>query len=173
MPIKISNGDIFQSTALVLVNPVNCHGPMGAGLAKQFSKKFPGLERDYRLAITGMKKSGHPMIPGDIYWWRTVGYPTRYIANLATKDHWKDSSRLNWVVEGMRNLVHACKVYRARPSEYSLALPPLGCGLGGLKWSGEEGVKKVITHFSREILSIVGEDALIEIYEPGTSLGVK
>jgi len=117
-------GDLFESQAQTLVNTVNCVGVMGKGVAEQFKKRFPTMFEDYK-SRTDRKtvRLGEP-------------YPYRdssgvQIVNFPTKDHWRSPSRLADIERGLDYLA-------AHISEWgiiSIALPPLGCGNGGLEWS--------------------------------------
>ena len=115
--ITIKHGSIFDSTADVLVCPVNCVGVMGKGLALEFKKRFPRECDFYAYAC----KAGI-LIPGGCY---EVG---RAIF-AATKDHWSNPSKLEWA--------NNCLACIADEGEYrkSIAIPQLGCGCGGLDWA--------------------------------------
>ena len=100
--IQSASGDIFALPAHTIVNPVNCVGVMGRGLALQFKRRHP-----------------------DAY---------RAIAHFPTKRHWRDPSRLDDIRTGLDDLAAAI----ARRAIPSIAIPPLGCGLGGLPWQDVE-----------------------------------
>ena len=131
----IERGDIFASPCRVLVNPVNCVGVSGKGLAKEFKKRFPlsvkAYEKDIRDASTDRSLASS-------LW---LGSPTEYeieehgklIMFFATKCHWKDKSKLQDIDDGLSELAaNACD----DPGRYpSVAFPALGCGLGQLAWS--------------------------------------
>ena len=125
------NKDIFNSNAQVIINPVNCVGAMGKGLALAFKKKFPSINVAYqRDCALGIYKPGscHLYYAGNGLW----------VANIASKDHWKNPSKKEWVVEGIKNLVkelHARESFSANGNHFhSIAVPRIGCGLGGLNW---------------------------------------
>jgi O-acetyl-ADP-ribose deacetylase (regulator of RNase III) len=116
-------GDLFQSSAQTLVNTVNCVGVMGKGVALGFRQRFPDMYREYvDLCERGEVKLGRP------YLWRSVVPP--WILNFPTKDHWRENSSLEAIVAGLEYLEEH---YRDWGIE-SLAVPPLGSGLGGLDW---------------------------------------
>lgn len=119
--------DLFQSKAQVWVNPVNCVGVMGAGVAKKFASKFPDVLNYYRH-VCNVQKS---MQPGFIITMRHDAPPPSWVVCLATKDHWKNPSKLTWIADGLDNLASWCKEEQIS----SLAIPAIGCGLGGLDWS--------------------------------------
>ncbi|MCX7909190.1 MAG: macro domain-containing protein [Ignavibacteria bacterium] len=119
--ISFVEGDIFQSKMQTLVNPVNCRGVMGAGLALLFKKKFPKMFEDYVNACkSGKLKVGRPIL------WKGE----RWILNFPTKDDWRQPSKLEWIEQG---LVYFVKNYH-RAGITSIAFPCLGCNLGGLLW---------------------------------------
>lgn len=117
-------GDLFASEAQTLVNTVNCVGVMGKGVALEFKKRFPRMVRDYEgRCARGEVKLGEPYLYAD--------ESGTHIVNFPTKDHWRSSSRLVDVERGLDHLA-------AHITEWgitSMALPPLGCGNGGLAWS--------------------------------------
>jgi O-acetyl-ADP-ribose deacetylase (regulator of RNase III) len=132
----IHGNDILASGAEALVNPVNCYGVMGKGLARQFDKKFPDNTKKYALACR--KKQ---LQPGGIFLFDRYPEPVadlfspppqnpRWIVNFATKDHWRGRSRIEWIASGLGNLVPLIRKNGIR----SVAVPALGCGFGGLDW---------------------------------------
>lgn len=129
MSIELGTGSIFDSEAEVLVNPVNCVGVMGAGLAKEFKKRFPEYYSEYVQACRdGRMRLGIPLLQKTDYIPWVISFPT--------KDHWRNSSKYRTIMQGMLRMVSL--VYPAPPGvklAHSVAIPALGCGLGGLKWS--------------------------------------
>ena len=116
-------GDLFKSDAQTLVNTVNCVGVMGKGIAETFKKRFPEMFEDYaRRCERGEVKLGEPYI------W-TSSSP--WVLNFPTKDHWRSVARLADIERGLDYLVQHYRHWGIR----SLAVPPLGCGHGGLDWS--------------------------------------
>lgn len=121
--ITCQQGDIFNSGAQALVNPVNCLGTMGKGLASQFKQRYPATEADYRrLCRRRLIRPGtvhiHPPEAG------------KTIISFPTKDDWRRPSKLEWIVDGLHDL--RAKAEAARLS--GVAIPALGAGLGGLPW---------------------------------------
>jgi uncharacterized protein YwgA/O-acetyl-ADP-ribose deacetylase (regulator of RNase III) len=122
--IRIREGDLFQSSAQTLVNTVNCVGVMGKGIALEFRSRFPVMYREYvQRCEHGEVKLGQP------YLYRDLTLP--WVINFPTKDHWRSVSRLDDIVDGLRHL----KDHVAEWGVESIAVPPLGCGNGGLEWS--------------------------------------
>lgn len=139
---EIVQGNIFDSTCQAITNTVNCVGVMGAGLALQFARKFP----DYVAAYKFMT-----LQPGDV-WYYTTTKERRNIISIATKDHWKNPSKLEWIDEALKQLNGLVE----RKKLKSIALPKLGCGLGGLDW---HAVYPKIKEFATK-----HPDLLIEVY---------
>ncbi len=125
MPLREVKGDLLISPVDVLVNPVNCVGVMGAGLAKQFREVYPEMFRSYQKACW----EGDVSI-GRMHVWPTGEFRPGYVVNFPTKNHWKDPSHISYVTRGLTALV---KTLAALPVQ-SVALPALGCGLGGLDY---------------------------------------
>jgi O-acetyl-ADP-ribose deacetylase (regulator of RNase III) len=125
--IKLQKGDILHSGAQALVNTVNCVGIMGRGIALQFKKAFPENFKFYDHACERGEVRLGSMLVYDTE--RLTG--PRYVINFPTKQHWKSSSRIEDIEMGLQSLV---KVVRNLGIN-SIAIPPLGCGLGGLNWS--------------------------------------
>lgn len=127
----VAGGDLFAAPAEVLVNPVNCVGIMGKGLAFAFRHRFPANFAAY-AAVCGrseLRPGGlvaHELTTTE----RMPGSPARWVVNLATKDHWRDPSQLAWVESGLR----ALRTWAEAQAVTSIALPALGAGLGGLPW---------------------------------------
>ena len=124
--IVAAHGDILQADAQALVNPVNCVGVMGRGLAAQFKRAYPANFRSYQAAC-----KRHEVLPGQMLIVET-GRATnpRWIVNFPTKRHWRGASRIEDVDAGLATLVDDVRRLRIA----SIAVPPLGCGLGGLEW---------------------------------------
>jgi uncharacterized protein YwgA/O-acetyl-ADP-ribose deacetylase (regulator of RNase III) len=121
--ITVHEGDIFKSRAQTLVNTVNCVGVMGKGIALGFRKRFPQMHDDYvRRCDRGEVRLGQP------YLYKQVEGP--WILNFPTKDHWRSVSRLADIETGLRYL----EGHYTEWGIESLAVPPLGSGLGGLEW---------------------------------------
>lgn len=124
--IKLTSGDILTANSEALVNTVNCVGVMGRGIALQFRKAYPANYKVYQAAC-----SRKDVQPGKILAFET-GLLTgpRWILNFPTKRHWKGNSLMADIDAGLVDLVDVIKRNRIK----SIAIPPLGCGLGGLKW---------------------------------------
>jgi O-acetyl-ADP-ribose deacetylase (regulator of RNase III) len=144
--IIYKTGNIFNSSAQVITNTVNCVGVMGKGLALAYKKKYPEMFNDYKVKCSeGLVNPGHP------YLWENEEVQ---ILNFPTKRHWKQASLVSDVEEG---LMYLASNY-SQMGISSVALPPLGCGLGGLIWAD---VKNLINKYLGSI-----EDLDVYVYEP-------
>lgn len=125
--IEYTSGDILKQDAEAIINTVNCVGVMGRGIALQFKKEFPDNFAAYAVAC----KNGEVQ-PGRMFVFATglLTHP-RFIINFPTKRHWRGKSRMEDIESGLQALVEVIHQYNIR----SVAIPPLGCGLGGLVWS--------------------------------------
>ena len=127
MTIQITHGDLLrQDDVDAIVNAVNCVGVMGKGIALQFKHKFPDNFKAYQSACkAGEVRIGRMFVHDN----GEVARP-RYIVNFPTKDHWRDSSRVEFIQSGLVDLVAQVKQLQIK----SIAIPALGCGNGGLNW---------------------------------------
>lgn len=124
--LEIATCNLLTSDADALVNAVNTVGVMGKGLALQFKRAFPDNFKDYAAAC----KAGDVVV-GEVFVHRTGMLQPRFILNVPTKRHWRQPSQLDDVRAGIRALFdRVCALGVA-----SVAVPRLGCGLGGLDWS--------------------------------------
>lgn len=124
--IEDARGNLLQADAEALVNTVNTVGYMGKGIALQFKQAFPENFRQYaRAAKKGEVKPGEMLVV-------PTGFITnpRYIVNFPTKRHWRGRSRIEDIEAGLEALVGVIRRLEIR----SVAIPPLGCGNGGLDW---------------------------------------
>lgn len=125
--IETTSGDILTADAEALVNTVNCVGIMGRGIALQFRKTFPDNFKAYEVVC----KRGE-LHPGHMFIFDTGNLTNpRYVINFPTKRHWKGKSRLADIESGLKALVADIR----RLGIHSIAIPPLGCGQGGLDWA--------------------------------------
>jgi O-acetyl-ADP-ribose deacetylase (regulator of RNase III) len=148
--IEITKGNLLEANAEALVNTVNCVGFMGKGIALQFKQAFPANFKAYEAACRADE-----VMPG-----RMLVYDNgrllnpRYIINFPTKRHWRGKSRIADIKSGLTALGEEVR----KLGLHSIALPPLGCGLGGLDW-GE--VRPLIEEAFREL-----PDVRVLLFEP-------
>jgi len=125
--IEIATGNLLEADADALVNTVNCIGFMGKGIALQFKQAFPDNNAAYERAC-----HAEVVQPGGMFIFETgsmIG--PKYIINFPTKRHWRGKSRIEDIECGLLALIDDVR----RLGIESIAVPPLGCGLGGLQWS--------------------------------------
>jgi O-acetyl-ADP-ribose deacetylase (regulator of RNase III) len=125
--IRYAQGNLLEASTEALVNTVNEVGVMGKGVARMFREAFPENAKEYEQAARrGEVRVGHVMVTRHE---SLVG--PKWIIHFPTKKHWRQPSQLQWVREGLGDLVGAIRRHGIR----SVALPPLGCGSGGLEWA--------------------------------------
>lgn len=125
--LEVVTGNLLEADAEALVNAVNTVGVMGKGIALQFKQAFPEMTREYERACqTGQ------VVPGEMLVYDCgAAFNPRYIVNFPTKRHWKAKSKIDDIRVGLSALVSEIQSRGIR----SIAIPPLGCGLGGLEWA--------------------------------------
>ena len=125
--IRYTQGNLFDDAAEALVNTVNEIGVMGKGIALMFRERFPENTRAYEQACQANEVHiGQMLVTRSQALWGP-----RWIINFPTKKHWRHPSKLEWIRQGLKDLVRVLRENGIR----SVALPPLGCGNGGLEWS--------------------------------------
>lgn len=136
--IIYKHGNLLDDDADALVNPVNCVGVMGKGLALQFSQRFPRYFEAYVESCAEGRT-----VPGEIWAYPSV-HPDPVLITFPTKNHWRDPSRIQWIQDGLVNL--RMRLTSGGPWSVDeirhIAVPKLGCGLGGLDW--ERHVKPLV-----------------------------
>ena len=127
--IEYVHGNIFDSDALVLVNPVNTVGVMGAGLALQFKKRYPLMYEQYKdMCKTKVLAIGSPKFCSGNQ------ESNKVILLFPTKQDWRDPSKIEYIEMGLKVLHDNAIKYDLLPD---FAFPKLGCGCGGLNWNTE------------------------------------
>ena len=126
--IQFSKGNLLEAQVDALVNTVNTEGVMGKGIALQFKQAFPDMFRAYTDACKSKQVRLGQM---DVYDRGGLVEGPRWIINFPTKGHWKSRSRLTDIESGLLDLTATIKRLGVR----SIAVPPLGCGYGGLDWA--------------------------------------
>lgn len=124
--IEYKKGNLLESEAEALVNAVNCVGVMGKGIALQFKKAFPDNFKAYKQAC-----ETNVVVPGKMFVVQTGSIDNpQYIINFPTKGHWRGKSKIEDIRSGLIDFVEIIRTYGIK----SVAIPPLGCGNGGLDW---------------------------------------
>jgi O-acetyl-ADP-ribose deacetylase (regulator of RNase III) len=124
--MELTKGNLLHPDTEAIVNAVNCVGVMGRGIAAQFKRRFPANFKAYEAACKRQE-----VVPGKMFifeTWRLTN--PRFIVNFPTKRHWRGSSRIEDIQSGLAALIADVK----RLGIQSIAVPRLGCGLGGLDW---------------------------------------
>jgi O-acetyl-ADP-ribose deacetylase (regulator of RNase III) len=148
--IKYTQGNLLQADVEALVNTVNTVGVMGKGIALMFKEQFPENFKAYQQACKDNQVRVGEMFLTE----RKDLLGPKWIINFPTKDHWRNPSKIEWIEQGLVDLV---KVIRANGIQ-SIAIPPLGSGNGGLKWPEV----KVLIEAAVEGLG----DVSVVVYEP-------
>jgi O-acetyl-ADP-ribose deacetylase (regulator of RNase III) len=126
MAITRGTGNLLTQDVDALVNTVNTQGIMGKGIALQFKKAWPAMFKSYEAAC----KRGEVTI-GHMHVWETASITgPRYIINFPTKRHWRARSKIADIESGLDSLTRVIRELGIT----SIAIPPLGCGNGGLDW---------------------------------------
>jgi O-acetyl-ADP-ribose deacetylase (regulator of RNase III) len=158
MTIKLTQGDLLkQDDVDAIINTVNCVGVMGKGIALQFKNKWPANFHDYANACkAGKVRPGHMMVhdSGGLL-------KPNYIINFPTKDHWRSPSTIAYIRDGLIDLVAQVQSLGI----HSIAIPPLGCGNGGLDW---EIVKPMIVTAFAAL-----PDVEVRLFEPSGTPAAK
>ncbi len=144
--VTLTSGNIFDSSADVLVNPVNKMGVAGKGLALQFKERFPGNHKAYRYWCDKPKEFSRKRL---YIYYRPLDEGMKYIANLATKDDWRNPSSYAIIEEGLTEL----KEWAQQTLVNSIAMPMLGCGCGGL--DPEAVMELIVDTFQNEEVEIL------------------
>ena len=125
--MEFTQGNILRADTEAIVNTVNCVGFMGRGIAAQFKRAYPANFKAYEAACKRKE-----VVPGRMFVFATgqLTHP-RFIVNFPTKRHWRGASRIEDIEAGLAALVEEVQQRGIK----SIAIPPLGCGLGGLDWN--------------------------------------
>jgi len=154
---KYITGNILTAETEALVNTVNTYGVMGKGIALAFKKSFPENYKSYRKSF-----DLDELEVGVMNVFRTSLLTPKFIINFPTKKHWRHKSKIEYIESGLDDLILVIKNNQIK----SIAIPPLGCGNGGLDW---KIVKKLIT----DKLDQLKDSVDIVIYEPGFNLNIR
>lgn len=150
--IDFRRGDLVAAAPdfEAIVNTVNTHGVMGKGIALAIKRRFPGNFALYEAACA----AGTVQVGSMLTWDSGALLNPRFVINFPTKKHWRGRSRIEWIALGLPSLVSEIQRLGIR----SVAVPPLGCGNGGLDW---DDVRPVMV----DILGTLGE-VHVAIFEP-------
>jgi len=125
--IRYTQGNLLDAEVEAVVNTVNTVGVMGKGIALMFKEAFPDNFKRYAAACKAQEiRVGHVFATE-----RHALLGPKWIVNFPTKQHWRQPTKLEWIVDGLKDLRAFIRDQEIR----SIAIPPLGCGNGGLDWS--------------------------------------
>jgi O-acetyl-ADP-ribose deacetylase (regulator of RNase III) len=130
MTVMLTSGDLLEQKVDAIINTVNTVGVMGKGVALQFKRRWPENFRAYESAC----KSNSVKVGEMFIFDNGALLLPKYIVNFPTKQHWRSDSRLEFIEAGLKDLVQQIRRLNIR----SIAMPPLGCGNGGLAWEDVE-----------------------------------
>ncbi len=147
--MQFTKGNILDANAEALINTVNTKGIMGKGIALQFKNKFP---ENFKLYEKACKKD--EVRVGQVFLTKTNLEKPKYIINFPTKNHWRHPSKIQYIQEGLEDLKKVIQENQIK----SIAIPPLGCGAGGLDWTE---VKPLIEAFAVSL-----DNVEVLIFEP-------
>lgn len=148
--IHFTTGNLLESDAEAVVNTVNTVGVMGKGIALMFKDAFPENFKAYDIAC----KRGEVEVGRMFVTRRSDFYGPKWIINFPTKRHWRHRSKLEWIREGLEDLVAVIRREKIR----SIAIPPLGAGNGGLDW---DAVRPLVVAAAEAL-----PDVEVIVYEP-------
>ncbi len=158
--ISYTQGNLLEADAEALVNAVNTVGVMGKGIALMFKQAFPANFKAYAAACkAGEVEIGRMFVTERPAVERPERTGPRWIVNLPTKQHWRHPSQIDWIDAGLHDLQRVIREHDIR----SIAIPPLGCGLGGLPWPL---VRDRIARFAIEL-----ENVRVIVYAPAGGAG--
>lgn len=129
MKLIKGKGNLLDSTCDALVNPVNCVGVMGKGLALAFKEMHPTMYENYKVDCRNRLLN-----PGEVHYYKadfSWDQPQQWVICFTTKNHWSHPSHLKWIESGLDHLASTIVNYPIQ----SIAMPPIGCGNGGLNWA--------------------------------------
>jgi O-acetyl-ADP-ribose deacetylase (regulator of RNase III) len=148
--ISFTQGNLLEAEVEAVVNTVNTVGVMGKGIALMFKEQFPANFEAYERAC----EDGRVRVGSMFVTENKELFGPKWIINFPTKTHWRVKTRLEWIEEGLKDLVRVIEEKKIR----SIAVPPLGCGNGGLEWSA---VRPLIVSALDGV-----QDLRVVIYEP-------
>ncbi|MCA0350474.1 MAG: macro domain-containing protein [Chloroflexi bacterium] len=152
--LEYCQGDLLAANTAALVNPVNCVGVMGKGLALQFRQAFPANYQAYVKAC----RAGEVQLGTMFVFVEMRNQRPTTVINFPTKQHWKQQSKIVDIATGLNNLI----TQLTRRSIDSIAVPALGCGYGGLAWAEVEPL--IMQAFER--LPTI----LVKVYPPQSTI---
>lgn len=152
--MKYITGNMLEAETEALVNTVNTVGVMGKGIALQFKERFPMNFKIYAAAC----KKGEMVVGKMLVVKENSLKGEKIIINFPTKIEWFKKSQYSYIEDGLKDLAKVIEEYNIK----SIAIPPLGCGNGGLRW---EKVKPMMDKYLGQLSNVT-----IQIYEPNEAV---
>ncbi|WP_233219180.1 type II toxin-antitoxin system antitoxin DNA ADP-ribosyl glycohydrolase DarG [Adhaeribacter arboris] len=152
--MKYIKGNLLEAETKALVNTVNTVGVMGKGIALQFKERFP---MNFKIYADACKK-GEMQVGKMLVVKENTFNDEKIIINFPTKIEWFKKSQYSFIEDGLKDLVKVINEYKIQ----SIAIPPLGCGNGGLKW---EKVKLLMDKYLGHLSNVN-----IQIFEPNDAV---
>lgn len=152
--MKYLLGNLLEANTQALVNTVNTVGVMGKGIALQFKEHFP---MNFKIYATACKK-GEMQIGKMLVVQEHTITGEKIIVNFPTKTEWFKKSQYDYIEAGLIDLVRVIQEFKIQ----SIAIPPLGCGNGGLKW---DRVKTLMDKYLGSLTNVS-----ISIYQPNDAV---
>jgi O-acetyl-ADP-ribose deacetylase (regulator of RNase III) len=142
--ISFVTGSIFDSRLECLVNPVNCVGVMGKGLALEYKRRYPSMFHYYRLACRR-----YDLAPGIVDFWPDPSHPFRFVCLFPTKYDWRTKSTVEILDSGLKAFVKQAEALGIQKA----AFPMIGCGLGGLDFENEV-LPLMVRYFDNKLFDV-------------------
>jgi O-acetyl-ADP-ribose deacetylase (regulator of RNase III) len=139
MSFREVEGDLFERGFPAIGHGVNCRGVMGAGIAKEFRRRFPVMYQIYRE-----KCEAGELYPG---YFHAVPIDNVWIFNLATQQDPGADATLLAVETSVYRALRSCKLMGIR----TLGVPRIGCGIGGLEWPDVREVLRGVVDMNPEV----------------------
>jgi O-acetyl-ADP-ribose deacetylase (regulator of RNase III) len=148
--LSIVQGNLLLAGTEAVVNTVNTVGVMGKGIALAFKESYPEIFQEYKAACKrGEVQIGRMFVTEN----RSLDGP-RWVIHFPTKEHWRNPSQPEWIQAGLQDLRAVIDELGIR----SIAVPPLGCGQGGLDW---QEVRPMIEAALGDL-----NDVEVQVFEP-------
>ncbi len=148
--IRYCEGDLFADGAEAYVNAVNCVGVMGGGIARQFRIRYPDYNDDYERACG----AGEVQLGRMHVYRQPEGAAPKYLVSFPTMRRPGEACDARDIETGLEDL----RTVIRKEGMGSIAIPALGCGVGGLDW---ETVKPMIAKALQEL-----DGCAVSVYQP-------
>lgn len=127
--IRYIKGDLLKASEPLIGHGVNCRGIMGAGIAKQIKQKHPEVFKRYKNLCDEVNKD--PCLLGAS---QIVADGNVHVCNMFTQVFPGPYAKLYAIQDCFEAFS-----FEALDLE-EIAIPMIGCGLGGLDWKDVEDV---------------------------------